>query len=36
DGQRLAELTIDYGIGVYTAATYTVKRIDQDYFDAEE
>jgi restriction system protein len=33
DGRRLAELMIDFGIGVHTAATYDVKRIDSDYFD---
>ena len=35
DGEELAELMIDHGIGVATAATYEVKRIDSDYF-AEE
>ena len=35
DGRRLAELMIDYGVGVSTVATYTVKRIDSDFF-AEE
>jgi restriction system protein len=33
DGRRLAELMIDYDVGMHTAATYTVKRIDSDYFD---
>lgn len=32
DGEELAELMIDHGIGVATAATYMVKRIDSDYF----
>ena len=32
DGEELAELMIDHGIGVSTAATYVVKRIDSDYF----
>jgi restriction system protein len=32
DGDQLAELMIDHGIGVATAATYEVKRIDSDYF----
>lgn len=37
DGEELAELMIDNGIGVSTAATYEVKRIDSDYFsDAEQ
>ena len=34
-GTRLAELMIDYGVGVTTDATYEVKRIDADYFDDE-
>lgn len=36
DGIRLAELMIDHGIGVETARTYTVKKIDLDYFVDEE
>lgn len=32
DGPTLAQLMIDHGIGVSTQATYTVKRIDSDYF----
>ncbi len=35
DGERLATLMIDYGLGVTLEATYEVKRIDSDYF-AEE
>ena len=34
-GTRLAELMIDYGVGVTTDATYEVKRIDVDYFGDE-
>ena len=34
-GARLAELMIDYGVGVTTDATYEVKRIDADYFADE-
>ena len=34
-GTRLAELMIDYGVGVTTDATYEVKRIDADYFEDE-
>ena len=34
-GTRLAELMIDYGVGVTTDATYEVKRIDADYFGDE-
>ena len=35
DGEMLAQLMIDYNIGVATVASYDVKRIDSDYF-AEE
>jgi len=35
DGKTLAELMIDYNIGVYKKAEYIVKSIDSDYFDAE-
>jgi restriction system protein len=35
DGRRLAELIIDFELGVTTARTYHVKRIDSDYFDEE-
>jgi len=33
DGRRLAELMMDFDVGVNTATTYSVKRIDSDYFD---
>lgn len=33
DGRRLAELMIDFDVGAHTAATYSVKRVDSDYFD---
>lgn len=33
DGKRLAELMIDFDVGVAPAATYIVKRIDSDYFE---
>jgi restriction system protein len=33
DGRRIAELMMDFDVGVNTAATYAVKRIDSDYFD---
>jgi len=36
DGEELAELMIDHGIGVATAAVYEVKRVDSDYFEEEE
>ena len=32
DGERLAELMIDYGVGVTTVAEYQIKRVDSDYF----
>lgn len=33
DGEKLAGLMIDAGIGVSKVATYDVKRLDSDYFD---
>jgi restriction system protein len=35
DGQRLAELMIDFGVGVTTTRQYALKRIDSDYFDED-
>ena len=35
DGKQLAELMIDYDIGVSTVSTYMVKRVDSDYFTPE-
>jgi restriction system protein len=32
DGEQLAQLMIDFGVGVAERATYVVKRIDEDYF----
>jgi restriction system protein len=32
NSQRLAELMIDYGVGVSTRETYVLKRADEDYF----
>jgi len=32
DGERLAELMIDYGVGVSQVTSYEIKKIDQDYF----
>ncbi len=32
DGERLAELMIDYGVGVSRVTSYEIKKIDQDYF----
>lgn len=33
DGEELAQLMIDHGVGVSEVATYTVKKIDLDYFE---
>jgi restriction system protein len=33
DGRRLAELMIDFDLGVNAIATYQMKRVDSDYFD---
>jgi restriction system protein len=35
DGQQLAELMFDYGVGVSTESTYVVKRLDNDFFEDE-
>lgn len=35
DGERLAELMIDYNVGVADRETYAVKRVDNDYFGDE-
>jgi len=35
DGQQLANLSIDFGIGVAEVTTYTLKRLDLDFFDEE-
>jgi restriction endonuclease Mrr len=34
DGSRLAELMIESGVAVATDATYTVKLIDNDFFES--
>ncbi|MCB0853433.1 MAG: restriction endonuclease [Bacteroidetes bacterium] len=33
DGKRLGELLIEFNVGVSTQQTYTVKKIDSDYFE---
>lgn len=33
DGQKLASLMIDFDVGVSVAASYTIKRVDSDYFE---
>jgi restriction system protein len=35
DGEQLAQFMIDYGIGVTVQQSYTVKRVDLDYFGDE-
>lgn len=35
DGEHLAELMIDYGIGVAETATYSICRLDEDFFSDE-
>lgn len=35
DGELLAELMIDFDVGVSTTTTYLVKKIDSDYFEEE-
>ncbi|MGC1272946.1 MAG: restriction endonuclease [Planctomycetaceae bacterium] len=35
DGDELTNLMIDYGIGVADIATYTIRRLDSDYFTQE-
>ena len=35
DGEKLATLMIDHGLGVTLEASYEVKRIDSDYFSEE-
>ena len=33
NGQRLAELMIEYGVGVTTVRSIAIKRVDSDYFE---
>ena len=35
NGEKLAQLMIDHDIGVSTTSTYTIKKIDLDYFDID-
>ncbi len=32
DGEKLVQLMIDHDVGVSTAASYQIKKIDQDHF----
>lgn len=36
DGKRLAEMMIDYDVGVSTVLTYPLKRTDSDYFSEDD
>ena len=33
DGQTMARLMIDFGVGVASVSTYEVKKLDSDYFE---
>jgi restriction system protein len=33
DGEQLTNLMIDHGVGVTDVAVYSIKRIDEDYFE---
>jgi restriction system protein len=33
DGQQLAELMVEYNIGVIASGCYEVKKLDLDYFE---
>ena len=33
DGEELAELMIDFGVGVAVSETYTIKKVDNDFFE---
>jgi len=35
DGRRLADLMIDFGVGVSIVATYEIKKLDGDFFEEE-
>lgn len=35
DGDKLAELMIEYGVGVSTIQTYEIKRLDSDFFEEQ-
>jgi restriction system protein len=35
DGRKLAELMIEYGVGVTRRQTYEIKSVDADYFEPE-
>ena len=35
DGEQLAQLMIDYNLGVNIEITYEIKKVDSDYFEGE-
>jgi restriction system protein len=35
DGDKLTQLMIDFGVGVSEIQTYTLQKIDSDYFDED-
>jgi len=35
DGDDLADLMIEHGVGVSTVASYEIRKIDSDYFTEE-
>jgi len=35
DGNHLAELMIDFGLGCTTSQTFEIKKIDNDYFSGD-
>ncbi len=35
DGEELAELMIDYNVGVSVATVYEIKKMDSDYFSED-
>ena len=36
DGEQLAQLMMDHGVGVDTVATYRVQKVDPDYFEGTD
>ena len=35
DGKQLAQLMIEHNVGVTVTKAYTLKKLDQDFFEAE-
>lgn len=36
DGDKLADLMIEFNVGTFTSHTYEIKRVDSDYFNLGE